>query len=186
MLQRALSAWGVFIWPVVSGSSAEWAHHESAQRFQKSRQVAAAKAAALAEDPANADSDCSTWRLTTEILDSATGNPLAGLVRITKLDSGEAVKLPGWIDREMNWHATASNATVTVLQIRLKVEAFHGIETELRSLQIDLTGRTRAAIQLVLKQFYNPRSSGLRSANTHLHLMKMTNAEAIRYLRLMP
>ena len=162
------------------------AHEHSAHKHERTRRVALAKATALAEDPAEVNQEVAGCQMTIQLLDSETKQPLSGLVRITNLVSGKAIQLSGEIHRELNWYAVSAQTTVNVPQTKLKIEAFHGIESELHVHQEDVTDRPRATVKLVLQRIYNPRAKGLISGNTHLHLMKLTHAEAHRYLRIVP
>ncbi len=114
------------------------------------------------------------------------GRPTSGLVRITDLTTGEAVKLRGQIHRENRWYAVDVNATLSVPQASLRIEALHGLETQCVEQTIDLDGRAEAAVRLDLPRVYDPRGRGLVSANTHLHLMKLSYESALEYLRLVP
>jgi hypothetical protein len=162
------------------------AHEDSAHDHERTRAVALAKATALAEDPTQVDVERATCQMTIQLLDAGTGQPLGGLVRITNLETGKAIKLTDEIHRELNWYALADQTTVNVPQTKLKIEAFHGIETKLQVHEEDVTGILRVTVKLALRRMYDPRSRGLVSGNTHLHLMKLTYAEAHRYLRLVP
>ena len=86
----------------------------------------------------------------------------------------------------MNWYALPARATVSVPRSKLRIEGLHGLETERAARELDLTRLPRATARLSLKRFYDTGANGLRSGNTHLHLMKLTHAEAIRYLEVVP
>jgi hypothetical protein len=161
-------------------------HDHSAHRSDRARSVALAKAAASAEVPASADQEGATCQLTIDLIDATTQNSLAGLVRITDLESGKFVQLPSEIHRDLNWYALSPQTTVRLPRTKLKIEAFHGIETGMRVHEQDLTGTARGTARLVLDRIYDAREKKLYNGNTHLHLMRMTYAEAIRYLRLVP
>ena len=79
-----------------------------------------------------------------------------------------------------------ARATVTVPQTKLKLEALHGLDTETLEHDVDLTGLEKADVKLPLQRFYSAAAKGLRSGNTHLHLMGLTHAEADRYLQVVP
>ena len=166
----------------------EWAvgHEESLSRQNQARLVALAKADSLAEDPQEATAARPTCRLTIDLLDADTQRPLAGMVRVTRLDNGKAVKLIHEIHRALNWYALPARTTVMAPRTKLKIEAFHGLETETQVLEVDATATEQTTVQIALKRFYNPRTKGLSSGNTHLHLQGMTYAEALRYLRVVP
>ncbi|MBI3468486.1 MAG: CehA/McbA family metallohydrolase [Planctomycetes bacterium] len=163
-----------------------FAHDHSLSAFQKTRAVAQAKAAAAAEGPTEAKPDQATCQLTIQLIDAGSRKSLPGLVRITRADSGKALPLVGQIAREANWYAVPEQPVVTVPQTTLRIEAVHGLETELCRREIDVTGKSEDSITLPLPRFYDAAERGLRSGNTHLHLMNLTYAEADRYLRVVP
>jgi hypothetical protein len=80
----------------------------------------------------------------------------------------------------------ASPVTLVLPQGKLKVEALYGLESELVTREIDLSGKDKGSLKLALKRFYKPADRKLVSGNTHLHLMKLTHAEAVRYLETVP
>jgi hypothetical protein len=162
------------------------AHDHTLPAFQKARQLAQARAAAAAEDPAETPTDRAMCQLTIDLIDAETKTPLAGLVRMTNVDSGKAVLLPELVKREMNWYAMPAQSSVAVPRTKLKIEALHGLETELHEQALDLTDKDKFTVKLPLKQFYDSHARGLSAGNTHLHLMNLTYAEADRYLRVVP
>ena len=182
---RALTWIGILM-ASFSGGGMAFGHDHSAHRSERARRVALARAAVNAEDPANTDREQATCQLTIDLIDGATSKSLDGLVRITNLESGKFIPIPGEIHRDQNWYVLPSRTTIRVPQTKLKIEAFHGIETEISVREQDLTDNVRGTARLVLNRIYDPRAMMLFNGNTHLHLMKMTHAEAIRYLRLVP
>ncbi len=184
------------------------AHPHSSHAFQRARRAADAKAAALAEpaprevdgrsqatnQPNNrpstgqaaAEVPPAACRLTIRLTDAASGATQPGLVRVTNLATSKAIELRGPIRRDMNWYATAGPLEVLVPQSKLKVEALRGLETELAQGEIDVTGKAEATIELPLTRFCDMAAQGLRSGNTHLHLMNLTYEEAFRYLQVVP
>ena len=124
--------------------------------------------------------------LTIELLDADTKEQLAGMVRVTNLETGKAVKLPEQIHRALNWYSLLPQETVVVPKTKLQIEGIHGIETELTILNLDTTFTEKATVQVFLRRFYDPPSKGILSGNTHLHLMEMTYAEALNYLATVP
>jgi hypothetical protein len=159
-------------------------HDHSRHKAIRQQLAVQEKAAALAEPPpAAGQTGC---RLTLQLRDAERGEPLPGLVRLTNLATGKAIQLPEEIHRELNWYSVSRQVQASVPATRLRIEALHGIETELARREIDLTGRTELTVDLPLKRLYDPRRKGLRSGNTHLHLMKLTYLEALRYLQRVP
>jgi hypothetical protein len=181
---RAIVAWGAMCiasWGVPGAR----AHDHSRPQAEQRQLAAAQRAAALAEDPPSPGAQA-TCRLTLRLRDAARNEPLPGLVRLTNLATGKAIPLPDEIHRELNWYSVGDEVPVVVPQVRVRIEAVHGIETELARRDVDLSGKPELAVDLALRRFYDPRQENLRSGNTHLHLMKLTYLEAIRYLQRVP
>lgn len=163
-----------------------WAHDHSAHQHQRTRRVSLAKATALAETPVQNDPAQAVCQMTIHLMDAVTKNPLGGIVRITNLETGKFIKLTNEIHRELNWYAVANRTTVPVPQTKLKIEVFHGIESKLHVYEKNVTGVPRVTLKLALQRIYDPRARGIVSGNTHLHLMKLTYADAHRYLTTVP
>lgn len=161
-------------------------HEPTAQRFERARALAVAKIRQAAEPAPQADSDTNVCRLTMELSVGNDPQVVAGLIRVTNLDSGKALSFAEEIHRDKNWYAIAPRAVLSVPRAKLKVETFHGLETELATREIDLAGRPTHKLSIPLKRFYNAAQRQLRAGNTHLHLMKLTHTEMDRYLRLVP
>ena len=68
----------------------------------------------------------------------------------------------------------------------LKLEAFGGVETELASVSMDLSGRDQEALTIPLRSFSQMSQQGWYSGNTHLHLSNLNKDQAERYLREIP
>jgi hypothetical protein len=109
--------------------------------------------------------------LTIELRLSETSEPIAGLVRITSVASGQLVELPAHLRRPMNWHSLPALARIEVPAGELQIEACHGLDTEISTTRIVVeAGNTAARARIILRRFYEPAKRGLVSANTHLHL----------------
>lgn len=135
-----------------------------------------------------------TCRLTIQFVDSETGESLAGLLRIT--DSAGQPYLPAeLLARDLgrlpegrspapltNWSVLLKETTITVPRGRMKIEALSGLETELSKVSLDLTHRETHLQRLRLKRIFRAADQGYRSANTHVHLMRLTRAQADQYL----
>jgi hypothetical protein len=161
-------------------------HDHTKRQFEQQRALALAQAKAQSEPAPREAAGEKTCRLTLELTLDEAPQPIAGLVRITNLATGKAIAFDDEIQREMNWHAVASPATLVVPQARLKVEALYGLESTLVTREIDLSGQEKSSQAFALKRFYKPGERKLVSGNTHLHLMKLTHAEAVRYLETVP
>jgi hypothetical protein len=162
------------------------AHDHTRKAFQQQRALAVAKALALAEPAPNGEAGGKTCRLTIELVPDDKGRPGPGVIRVTNLTSGKALTFSDEIAREMNWHSVAGPVTLVVPRTKIKVEAFQGIDTEVATHELDLSAKQTSTVRLDLKRFYDPASRGLKSGNTHLHLLKLTLAEAVRYLETVP
>ena len=120
------------------------------------------------------------------LTEEGSGAELPGLIRITTEGRDEALELPGLFHRGRGWHTLPPSAEIAVPRARLRIEALHGLETEMATTSLDLSGNDRAEIRLPLRRIYDPRARGLKSGNTHLHLMRITFRDAERYLREVP
>jgi len=160
-------------------------HEKSKSSFLRQRAIALAKADALAEDREDSAKH-GLCELTIELVDAKTKAAIPGAVRITNLESDKAVNLSGEIHRALNWYSLEEGATVKVPRTKIRIEALRGLETELATHEVDLTSTEKKTVKISLKRFADPAANGFRSGNTHLHLTKLTHAEAIRYLELVP
>ncbi len=162
------------------------AHPHTFSAHQKQRQAADTRAAQFAEAAPADDEPGAVCLLTIDLIDASTGQSLPGLVRVTNMATGKAVELRGTIKREANWYSVPARVEVAVPRSMIKVEALHGIEMERGLSAVDLAGKEQAAIEIPLQRFYDARENGLRSGNTHVHLMNLTHEEAFRYLQIVP
>ena len=129
-------------------------------------------------------------QLTVVLLDAETGQALPGLVQITDKDN-QRLKLPELLDRGQGlpadslshqWSVLTKARTLTVPCTQLTIRAISGLETETVTRQVDLQNESKARVTLRLKRFHNATQQGDYSANTHLHLQKLTRQESDRYL----
>lgn len=145
----------------------------------------------LAADPiATQEAKKKTATLQIELTDAETGRPLSGLVSVRDED-GKRVHLGGLLNRGIgvaesysihDWYLIAGPAKATVPRRRLRIKAFHGLESEFGEATVDLRGKESATVKIPLKRFYNAHSKGLQSANTHVHLQKISLKQSDRYL----
>jgi hypothetical protein len=161
-------------------------HEPSRQAFQRGLALAQAKADAQAEtvDPTRPDSE--TCQLTIDLADEFSRQSVAGLVRVTNVESGKAIKLAGQFHRAMNWYSLSEKTTLRLPRTRVRIEAVRGLQTDRAEHVVDLSSSERLAVKLTLGKFYDASFRDWYSGNTHLHLMRMTRAEADRYLRVVP
>jgi hypothetical protein len=183
---RHLASAAISACTLIFAGTSTLGHDHTKRQFQQQRAVAAARAeqrAELAPPAADADKTC---RLTIELVPSDTGKAATGLVRLMNLSTGKFLTFKDEILREVNWHSVAGPVTLVVPRTRIKIEAFQGLDTELATREVDLTGLATGTARLTLRRFYDPAARGLKAGNTHLHLMKLTHAEAVRYLQTVP
>ncbi|MDA1051505.1 MAG: CehA/McbA family metallohydrolase [Planctomycetota bacterium] len=159
-------------------------HETTRQAFAQARQVAQADTAANAEDVNDLPKDRCELRI--EVVVAGNDQSVPAVVRIVNPKSGKTIPLKGEIHRNLNWYSLDASATVSVPPMKLRIEAIRGLDTELAATEIDLTGQAEASVKLSLKNFYDTHFRGLRGGNTHLHLMKLTHEEALRYLSVVP
>jgi hypothetical protein len=135
-----------------------------------------------------------TCALSIELVESGTSQPLSGIVRIRDSD-GKSVHPPELVNRGQgieaagpihDWSVLTKSASIRVPQAPVTIQAISGLETELAEQRIDLTGKTEAKLRIQLVRFTRTRAQGYVAGNTHLHLMKLSKAEADRYLREVP
>ncbi|MGE3780666.1 MAG: CehA/McbA family metallohydrolase [Pirellulaceae bacterium] len=179
-----LSLCGALVAVGPNGVSRLRAHDHTRHQADQQRRASLQLAARQAEPPPNATrANC---QLTVRLREADGGRPLPGLLRITNLATQKALTLAAEIHREANWYSVPAQLTIPVPRARLRLDAFHGIETERATLELDLTDRERHEVELTLPRFYEPRARQWWAGNTHLHLMKLSYVEAIRYLELVP
>jgi len=132
------------------------------------------------------------------LTDPATGQAIPGLIRVTD-ENGDAVEVANLLNRgrglkEMgnksqpqihDWWALPKSMLVHIPRKKLAIEAISGLETEQASQTIDLTNTASSELTLSLKRFFKP-AADVKTANTHLHLMKLDRETADRYLREIP
>jgi hypothetical protein len=166
--------------------------HEAALDPREAKALANARALAAVAPASLAKAE--SCQLTVRLLDAETRKPLRGLLRITQGD-GRAVPLAGLVNRgtklrdqhpAKDWFALVEPTAVPVPQTRLTIEGFSGLHTELARTTVDLTGKSKAQVDLPLKTFFHTAGTGWFSGNTHLHLSGLTREQADEYLRTLP
>lgn len=136
-----------------------------------------------------------TCRVTLALVDADTRRPVAGLVRIADA-AGQIVRPPELLSRGLGlkaeqpiaaWSVAPPGPVVLTLpRAPLTLAAISGLETEQAERALDLTGKAEARVEIPLQRFADLRARGLVAGNTHLHLMKLSQADADRYLREIP
>ena len=125
--------------------------------------------------------------------------PASGVIRCTHsnrkpvvvdalLNRGTGLALSGdTVDREiLSWSVVPGTVTILLPREVIRLEAFSGIETELATTTLDLSDKSEADVTIPLVRFGQPILQGQRSANTHLHIMKLSRDECDRYLTEIP
>ncbi len=129
-------------------------------------------------------------RLRVRCVDSRTGENVPGLISVRNSD-GERIAIAELLDRGQGlkqslpiheWSVLPESKEILVPQGKLHLRAFSGIETEIASVNLDLSGHKSFEATLRLKKFYDAHKAGYRNANTHVHLRKITKPESNRYL----
>lgn len=85
-----------------------------------------------------------------------------------------------------DWWVITEPTVLAVPAEEISLYALSGLETELAHEHLDLAGKSQATLEVPLTCFYHAREHGQVAGNTHLHLMKLSRAEADRYLREVP
>lgn len=118
--------------------------------------------------------ETSAWQgvLELEIFDKQSGKPLPALVRVTNLQTGERVSLERCLERPLGWYSSMPRSTYRVPRKNLRIEACHGIETEVLETECDFAATPQQLVQVPLRRIYDPAERHLRSGNTHLHLIR--------------
>lgn len=152
-----------------------------------------------ANSSASADETVQVTVTLTETAPHGTTVPVPGLIRCTDSD-GNAVAIAQLLNRGTglalagdssageihSWSVLPQTATITLPRRTITLEAFSGIETELASTTVDLTEKSKAEITLPLTRFHRNEQHGQQTANTHLHIMKLSREECDRYLTEIP
>ena len=122
------------------------------------------------------------------------GREVPGLIRFEDAGGG-AVAPGGLLSRGLGleekhaanrWFVLPGPSRARLPREKLVAVAFHGLETDLSRVEVDLSGREQAALRIPLRRFARERERGWTGANTHLHLKDIPREEADRYLRDVP
>jgi len=141
----------------------------------------------------------STGRVTLQLVDSENHQVVPGLFRLRDAD-GKHVSLTTDADGKpllssgvglpnqpeiQTWTVIREPITLRLPKDPVVIEAFSGLDTELSRKQIEFS-TSDIDVTVPLTRFYDAAERGFRSANTHLHLMKLSRDESDRYLAEMP
>src|SRR5438552_3285231 len=126
-------------------------------------------------------------RLRITLIDSQTQKPIAGVIRCLTQSGNQAVPIGGALARGQgldgkdaipDWYVITESAEILLPRQPLKLEAFGGVETELASVSMDLSGRDQEALTIPLRSFSQMSQQGWYSGNTHLHLSNLNKDQA--------
>lgn len=130
------------------------------------------------------------------LVDARNNQPIAGVVRIRRTDSGsELVHPPELLARGVGiendapinqWCVVPGRVRVRLPAAKLRIDAIAGLETQRATVTVDLARPGNNAIEIPLHRFSALKRQGWYNANTHLHLQKISRAQADRYLREIP
>lgn len=144
------------------------AHHETAPLERHELRLADASRAL----PGTEQARQSTAVLRLRLLDAETLEPAGGLVRVTPADGpAEPMRLAGLFERPAGWFSMPGEAGVPVPPGRYRVEATRGIEFEIAESRVTCAADVVTSLVLAPARFYELERRGLRSVNTHLHLL---------------
>jgi hypothetical protein len=134
-------------------------------------------------------------RVTMSLVDSQTKKSVPGVIRCFPQDGNQAILVPNLLARGQglndktaiqDWYVLSSPTEVLLPRQPLRLEAFSGLETELKSVSVDLTGQNQKSIIVPLRSFSDVSKQSWYGANTHLHLSHLNKDQAERYLREIP
>lgn len=134
-------------------------------------------------------------RLMITLVDSQTQKPIPGVIRCFPRDGDQAIPVTNLLARGQgltdksalqDWYVIATATEVLLPRQPLRLEAFSGLETELKTVSVDLTGLNQKSLTIPLRSFSQVSRQSWYSANTHLHLSHLNKDQAERYLREIP
>ena len=134
-------------------------------------------------------------RLMITLVDSQTQKPIPGVIRCLPREGNQAIPITNLLARGQglndkssiqDWYVVPSPTEVLLPQQPLRLEAFSGLETELKKVSLDLTGKNQQSLTIPLRSFSRVSQQSWYGANTHLHLSHLNKDEAERYLREIP
>ena len=115
----------------------------------------------------------------------ASGNSLE-IAELLNRGTGIALTADTVAEEINDWFVLPRTMTITLPRQVVKLDAFSGIETELTTTTLDLSGKSETEVTIPLIRFVPKDSQGQRPANTHLHIMKLSREECDRYLTEIP
>ena len=134
-------------------------------------------------------------RLMITLVDSQTQKPMPGVIRCFPQDGAQAIPVTNLLARGQglkdksaiqDWYVIPSATEVLLPRQPLRLEAFSGLETELKTVSVDLTAQNQKSLTIPLRSFSQVSRQSWYGANTHLHLSDLNKDQAERYLREIP
>jgi hypothetical protein len=141
-------------------------------------------------------SDAESRPITVHLIDSVSGEPLFGLLRVLD-EKGTRLALPGLLNRAAgisersfgaaayshfsSWYVVPGEAQLALPEGQYTVEAFSGLESVLarKNLRVEQGGASELTIPV--EKFMDRQKAGLIAGNVHLHLQRMAMDEAENY-----
>ena len=126
-------------------------------------------------------------RLTITLVDGQTQKPIPGVIRCFPRDGTQAIPVTNLLARGQglkdksaihDWYVVSSPTEVLLPRQPLRLEAFSGLETELKTVSVDLTGQNQQSLTIPLRSFSQVSRQSWYSANTHLHLSDLNKDQA--------
>jgi len=134
-------------------------------------------------------------RLTVTLVDSQTQKPIPEVIRCFPREGNQTIPVTNLLARGQglddksaihDWYVMSSPTEVLLPRQALRLEAFSGLETELKKVAVDLTGQNQQSLTIPLRSFSQVSGQSWYGANTHLHLSHLNKDQAERYLREIP
>ncbi|MEW5977078.1 MAG: CehA/McbA family metallohydrolase [Acidobacteriota bacterium] len=134
-------------------------------------------------------------RLTLTLVDAESKETIPGVVRCFAQSGGPAIPLAGSLSRGQglkgndaiqDWYVISQAEEILLPRQQLRLEALAGLETELATALIDLTGQDRISLTIPIRTFSRISKDGWYAGNTHLHLSNLNQDQADRYLKEIP
>lgn len=133
-----------------------------------------------------------TSRVKLRLVDSKTGQPITGIVRIVPAGEKTPLVLDGAFDRfrglnptdaERGWYVIpTAGHDVELPRAKLMIEALSGLETALTRREFESVDQ----LDVPVDYLFRPAELGLIAGNTHLHLRGLSRADSDEYLRRIP
>jgi TolB protein len=134
-------------------------------------------------------------RLMITLVDGQTHKSIPGVIRCFPRGGDQSIPVTNLLARGQglndksaiqDWYVISSPTEVLLPRQPLRLEAFSGLETELKTVSVDLTGQSQKSLTIPLRSFSQVSRLSWYSGNTHLHLSNLNKDQAERYLREIP